>query len=348
MKTIRIDLSKSYDVIVGSGIVSLLPEKLREINKNCRIMLVSDKTVYGYYGEKVLDLLNDAGYQTDKFIMESGETSKNKDVLFNLLETLAEKNFHRTDMLIALGGGVVGDVTGFAASVYMRGIDFVQIPTTLLSAVDSSVGGKTAVNLNGGKNLAGAFYQPRLVVCDTDFLKTLPETEFSSGMAEVIKYGMITDIELFEKLENGSYDMEWIICRCIQDKRDIIKDDEFDKDKRALLNFGHTIGHAIEKVSGYKINHGNAVSVGMVMISAAANKAGMCEDVNARLIPLLGKYNLPTVTDCSPAEIASAALKDKKTDHDGINIVIPEVIGKCRIYCSSVYELVKIIELGVN
>ena len=350
MERIEINASSKYDVLVGGSIIVLLGAELKKIKPACRVMVVTDDKVEPILLKKVIGILSEDGYETESFIIPNGEGSKNKEVLFKLLEMLADKNFHRDDLVISLGGGVVGDITGFAASMYMRGIDFVQIPTTLLAMVDSSVGGKTAINLDNGKNLAGAFYQPRLVICDTDFLTTLDDDVFASGMAEVIKYGAIMDKELFEYLENNnaSDNIDRIICRCIKDKRDIVISDEFDKGRRALLNFGHTIGHAIEKVSGYSISHGFAVGIGMVMISSAAFKAGLSENINTRLVPLLQEYNIPVYTEYNAEDLAIAALKDKKSDKNGINIILPQKIGEGRIYCASTYELIKIFELGVN
>lgn len=350
MERIEINVSEKYDVLVGSGIISELGSELKKIKHACRVMLVSDDRVAPAYIDKVNGILSESGYDVTQFVFGNGEGSKNKDVLFAILESLADKGFHRSDLLVALGGGVVGDITGLAASMYMRGIDFIQLPTTLLAAVDSSVGGKTAVNLDNGKNLAGAFWQPKLVLCDTDFFKTLDDDVFSAGMAEVIKYGVIMDKELFERLENedAKDNLEWIVCRCIKDKRDIISQDEFDRGKRALLNFGHTIGHAVEKVSGFTVSHGFAVGIGMVAISAAAYKAGLCEDINTRLISLLTKYGIPVSTNYKAEDLASAALKDKKGDGSGVNLILPVRIGEGRIYLASIYEVVKIIELGIN
>lgn len=350
MTRINVTASKNYDVIIGSGIIENIGSEIKNIRSDCKIMLVCDDIVNGLYRERVEKLLSDDGFIVKTFCFENGENSKTQDILFDLLECLADSNFDRHDILVALGGGVVGDLTGFAASVYMRGIDFVQLPTTLLAAVDSSVGGKTAVNLKNGKNLAGTFWQPMLVMCDIDFMKTLPKEIFASGAAEVIKYGMIIDADLFEKLENGALekDLEGVITRCVEIKRDVVAADEFDKGSRAILNFGHTMGHALEKVSDYTISHGFAVGMGMAMISKAAAKAGLCEDVNARLVPLLQRYGIPTECPYNANQICAVAFKDKKKDGDGINLILPKSIGKCYIYKASTYEMIKFIELGIN
>lgn len=245
---------------------------------------------------------------------------------------------------MALGGGVVGDVAGFAAASYLRGIDFIQIPTTLLACVDSSVGGKTAIDLKAGKNLAGAFYQPKLVIADFETLSTLTDGIFADGMAEVIKYGVIFDKAFFEFLrDNEAKDnLEYVITRCVELKRDIVNADEKEKGVRALLNFGHTVGHAIEKCSGYKIPHGSAVAVGMVIISRAAYKCSFCDENYADIIASLNKkYSLPVSTDFSASELSSAAMADKKRAGDKIKLIIPEALGNCVIKSVPTSELEK-------
>lgn len=313
-------------------------------------MIVCDDNVKPLYLEEITGILVSGGYEVFSYVFSNGENAKCESVLFDLMESLANNGFKRDDLIAALGGGVAGDIAGFAASIYMRGIDFIQIPTTLLAAVDSSVGGKTAVNLKMGKNLAGTFWQPSLVLCDLRFLESLSREDFLCGCGEVIKYGVAFDAGLFEKLENGILedDLEWVIKRCVEIKRDVIESDEYDRDSRAKLNFGHTIGHAIEKVSGYSVMHGQAVCIGMVMMSTAAYKAGMSEDINARLVPLLKKLGLPYACKYSAAQLSKAALSDKKTDHDGITLVLPKKIGESYLYHATSYELIKMIELGGN
>jgi len=233
----------------------------------------------------------------------------------------------------ALGGGVVGDLAGFAAATYMRGMRLVHIPTTLLAAVDSSVGGKTAVNLDEGKNLAGVFYQPECVICDPDLLSSLPEDIFSDGCAEIIKYGAICSPELFEMLRSPiKLHIEEIIELCVKIKSGLVAEDEFDTGKRQLLNFGHTFGHAIEKCSNYSISHGSAVSVGMVMAASAAADMKICKTECADEIKLILKaYNLPCRTGYSEQSLYSAILSDKKRCGDTIAFVLPEEIGRCAI-----------------
>jgi 3-dehydroquinate synthase len=258
-----------------------------------------------------------------------------------LLEHLAKQHYTRTDALFALGGGVVGDLGGFCASVYLRGIPFVQIPTTLLSAVDSSVGGKTAINLNAGKNLAGAFYQPRLVICDPDTLSTLPPAILADGCAEVIKYGVIHDAALFRMLQDGtSPASEQVIARCVQNKRDIVEQDEFDTGLRRLLNLGHTVAHAIETLSHFEISHGSAVAMGTATIMRAAVAHGLCPrgDLDA-LTSLTQRLGLPTECPYGMADVAAAALADKKRNGDTITLIVPYAIGDSRPYTLPADEL---------
>lgn len=294
--------------------------------------------------------LSDAGFETFKFVFPHGEKSKNISTFSSILEFLAESGLTRTDALVALGGGVVGDVAGFAAASYLRGIDFIQIPTTLLACVDSSVGGKTAIDLKAGKNLAGAFYQPKLVIADFETLSTLTDGIFADGMAEVIKYGVVFDKAFFEFLrDNEAKDnLEYVITRCVELKRDIVNADEKEKGVRALLNFGHTVGHAIEKCSGYKIPHGSAVAVGMVIISRAAYKCSFCDENYTDIIASLNKkYSLPVSTDFSASELSSAAMADKKRSGDKIKLIIPESLGNCVIKSVPTSELEKIIGEGL-
>ena len=257
MKTVKVQASKSYDVVIGNGILPCLGAYLGQVTQAKKIAVVSDSQVWPLYGKTVLNAL--AEYETFSYVFPAGEESKNGSTYLKLLNFLAENKLTRSDCLLALGGGVVGDLTGFAAATYLRGVDFVQAPTTLLAAVDSSVGGKTAIDLDAGKNLAGAFYQPSAVLCDLDTLNTLPENIFRDGCAEVIKYGVLYDEALFAHLEEKGlgFDQEEVISRCVELKRDVVAQDEFDRGERQKLNLGHTIGHGIEACSGYKISHGS-------------------------------------------------------------------------------------------
>ncbi len=350
MNRVVINASTKYEVLIGKSIIRSLGKELLKIKPVCKLMIVTDDNVAPLYLSQTSFILSGAGYEVSSFVVKNGEGAKSKEVLFELLDALCENSFKRSDMLVALGGGVVGDLTGLAASLYMRGVDFIQLPTTLLAAVDSSVGGKTAVNISGGKNLVGTFWQPRLVVCDTERFKTLPEEVFSAGAAEVIKYGAILDKEFFEALEKGALknNIEYVVSHCVELKRDIVEADEFDKGKRAVLNFGHTLGHAIEKASGYTMPHGFAVGIGMVRISTAAEKTGLCSNITQRLKALLEKEGIPTECDYSSAELVQGALSDKKSDKDGITVILPMDIGQYKLYKATSYELIKMIELGVN
>lgn len=346
MEIIRVNASKEYDVVIGKGILSSLGEKCVSLFGKSKAFIVTDSNVAPLWLEKAKNSLEKSGIQTVEFIFRAGEDSKNTATLCELVEFMAENKFTRSDFAVALGGGVTGDMTGLAASLYLRGIPFVQVPTTLLAAVDSSVGGKTAVNLTAGKNLMGAFYQPELVLCDTDTLSTLPENEFANGMAEVIKYGVIFDKDLFDKVSGGNIsDIEKIIARCVELKRDVVAEDEFDKGSRQLLNFGHTMAHSIEKCSDFEIEHGSAVAIGMVIAAKACAKLGWSsEDCTDAVIDANKNNNLPVECKFSPSELADAALSDKKRTGGTINFVVPEVIGKCVLKKIPVEELYRIAE----
>lgn len=350
MKTVEVDAAVRYNIVIDKGILPKSGNMIKEVTSAERVAVITDDTVDKLYSDVVMKSLSDAGFETFKFVFPHGEKSKNISTFSSILEFLAESGLTRTDALVALGGGVVGDVAGFAAASYLRGIDFIQIPTTLLACVDSSVGGKTAIDLKAGKNLAGAFYQPKLVIADFETLSTLTDGIFADGMAEVIKYGVVFDKAFFEFLrDNEAKDnLEYVITRCVELKRDIVNADEKEKGVRALLNFGHTVGHAIEKCSGYKIPHGSAVAVGMVIISRTAYKCSFCDENYTDIIASLNKkYSLPVSTDFSASELSSAAMADKKRAGDKIKLIIPEALGNCVIKSVPTSELEKIIGEGL-
>lgn len=350
MKTVEVDAAVRYNIVIDKGILPKSGNMIKEVTSAERVAVITDDTVDKLYSDVVMKSLSDAGFETFKFVFPHGEKSKNISTFSSILEFLAESGLTRIDALVALGGGVVGDVAGFAAASYLRGIDFIQMPTTLLACVDSSVGGKTAIDLKAGKNLAGAFYQPKLVIADFETLSTLTDGIFADGMAEVIKYGVIFDKAFFEFLrDNEAKDnLEYVITRCVELKRDIVNADEKEKGVRALLNFGHTVGHAIEKCSGYKIPHGSAVAVGMVIISRAAYKCSFCDENCTDIIASLNKkYSLPVSTDFSASELSSAAMADKKRAGDKIKLIIPEALGNCVIKSVPTSELEKIIGEGL-
>jgi 3-dehydroquinate synthase len=279
--------------------------------------------VASLYGEAVRASYDAAGYQISLFTFVPGEHSKNMGTLTRLLEAMGEAGLDRSDLLIALGGGVSGDLGGLAAALYLRGIDYVQIPTTVLAAVDSSVGGKTAVDLDCGKNMAGAFWQPVLVLCDPDTFETLAPETYASGMAEVVKYGMVFGGRPWELPEAQ------MVAACCKLKRDIVEEDEREHGRRTLLNFGHTIGHAVEKASGYTVPHGQAVAIGMAVMSRAAEGRGLVPAGSTEeLVQILERLGLPTKTDLGAGAIKAAVRADKKRRAAGITIVVYDKLMK--------------------
>lgn len=350
MKTIHVTASRQYDVLVGSGLLGNLGQWVRGVTGAKKTVIVSDSNVFPIYADSVLAQLSDAGFSCSSFVFPAGEESKNGRTYLELLNYLANCQLTRNDCIIALGGGVVGDLTGFAAATFLRGIDFIQIPTTLLAAVDSSVGGKTAIDLDAGKNLAGAFYQPCLVVCDTDTLNTLPDDIFRDGCAEVIKYGVLYDKKLFAHLQDKglAFDREAVIARCVELKRDVVAEDEFDRGERMKLNLGHTIGHGVEAKSQYAVSHGTAVAIGMAIISRAAASMGICSAETANtIVNTIEKFGLDSKTEYSAQELYSFALSDKKRSGESIHLIIPERIGYCRIAPTPTEQVKSIIEAGL-
>ena len=349
MRTVKVNASSPYNVIIGNGLLDNLGEYAKAAVGVCRACIVSDDTVSSLYGERALNSLISSGYDCVTFEIPHGESSKSTENLIALVEFLAQNQLTRSDVIVALGGGVVGDLAGFAASVYLRGISFIQVPTTLLAAVDSSVGGKTAVDLAAGKNLMGSFHQPSLVLCDYSTLDTLPCEIFSDGCAEVIKYGVINDRPLFDRLKKGIRSgIEEVIAECVIKKAEIVQKDEFDKGCRQLLNLGHTVGHAIELCSDFEISHGSAVAIGVVIVTRIAASLGICpEDDLNELIALLKAEGLPTQCGFSAEELALAASADKKRSGDSISMIIPYGIGSCKPMEISINDLASFIEKGL-
>lgn len=350
MKTIKISASRSYDVIIGSGIINSLGCRIKQLTNAQKICIVSDSNVYPLYGKTVSEIAEETGLQVISFVFPAGESSKNGSTYLSLLNFMAENKVTRSDCIIALGGGVVGDLAGFAAATYLRGIDFVQIPTTLLAMVDSSVGGKTAIDLPAGKNLCGAFYQPRLVLCDTNTLRTLPDDVFRDGCAEVIKYGVLFDPSLFAHLmDNGvAFDAEAVISRCVELKRDVVAQDEFDTGLRMKLNLGHTIGHGIEAGSHFTITHGKAVAIGMAIIARSAAEKGYCsKEIPTQITHILKLFGLPETTNLDADTLLDAALSDKKRSGGTVSLIIPRQIGQCDIVPTPVHQLKSFIEAGL-
>lgn len=344
MITVTVNASKTYDIHIGSGLLGTLGTHIQNLRKVTRVCIVSDSNVFPLFGEGVRQNLEDAGFSVCSYVFPAGEEYKNAESYLQLLEVLAQNALTRNDLILALGGGVVGDLAGFAAATYLRGIPFVQVPTTLLAAVDSSVGGKTAIDLPAGKNLAGAFWQPSLVICDTDTLNTLPDAVFRDGCAEVIKYAVLYDPQMFALLEQSGVDFprEEIIARCIRHKAAVVAADEFDKGERMKLNLGHTIGHSIEKYSRYAVSHGKAVAIGMAIMARGTG----CEDAE-RIVSLLEAFDLPTNCDYTPEELLDITLSDKKRSGNQINLIIPRRIGCCDVEKVSYDDVKTILKTGL-
>ena len=330
MRKVHVAASTEYDVLIGEGLIDKAGELTKKVVRPCKCLIVTDDTVDELYGDRVQISFSYAGFDVSRFTFPAGEASKNLSTLSDILDALGVARLSRSDLVVALGGGVVGDIAGFAAAVYTRGIRFVQIPTTLLAAVDSSVGGKTAIDMPFGKNMVGAFHQPSLVVTDTDVLRELPALQLSNGAAEAVKCGVLNDPDLFALLEGGDWldDVDEVVARCVAYKRDVVAGDEFDTGSRAFLNLGHTFGHAIEHLSGLKLLHGQAVAVGTVM---AASAAGCPVEMITRLAGCMKRNGLPVRCDYDARALADAALADKKRSGSTITLVLPDAIGKCHL-----------------
>ncbi len=347
MTTVDVNASTKYSVHIGKGLLKASGEMISKVISPCKAAIISDDTVLPLYGKAVRESLEKCGFSVVEYAFPNGEESKNISTFAKILEFLASSKLSRTDIVVALGGGVVGDMAGFCAATYLRGIRFVQIPTTILAACDSSVGGKTAVDLEAGKNLAGAFHQPSIVICDTDTFETLDKRQISCGYAEIIKYGVICDEKLFEKLSDNCNDIEDILSVCVSIKRDIVERDEKESGDRKLLNLGHTLGHAIEKHSNFSLTHGEAVAIGMVMIAKLSEALGIGENITARLLPILSKYSLPCSYNITADKLFDIATGDKKVDGSSITLVLPEKVGKCRLAKYSLSEFSKLLSENI-
>ena len=335
MKSFRVKVGKGYDIMIQRGIINDCAKYIKNVSNAKKIVVVSDTNVSPLYFDSVKNCLDNEGYEVFKYVFEAGEKSKNINTVMGMVEYMAQNELTRSDLVIALGGGVCGDMAGFAASIYLRGIDFIQIPTSLLAQVDSSVGGKTAVDLPQGKNLCGAFHQPVLVLIDPNTLDTLSDHFFSDGMAEVIKMGCIKSENLFARLEkeNPKDFIEDIIYECVSLKAQVVESDEKELGLRALLNFGHTAGHAIEKLHGFTtITHGYDVGIGMVMIVKACENAKITElGTSDRIINVLKKNNLDYSDNNSVIDIVEAMSSDKKRTANAIKFVVIDKIGSSYI-----------------
>ncbi len=334
MKKLRIQTpSSDYTAHIGRGQIDTIPAALKAAYPKSRFALITDDNVGALYGARFAAACDAAGLDCLTIRVAPGEKTKNLSVFGDILRQLAQHGFNRADVIVAFGGGVVGDLAGFVAAVYLRGVRYVQVPTTLLAQIDSSVGGKTAINIPEGKNLIGAFHHPSAVYIDADFLTTLPPGDFASGMAELIKYAMIRDTDMMQTLEQigritaDTPVLPELIVRCLEIKRNIVAADELDKGERMLLNFGHTIGHALERIGaarGIPITHGQGVARGMAVITAASERRGETEPgTTNRLLDLLVKAELPTDTEgFDQEEILDGILVDKKNIADTLNIIL--------------------------
>ena len=350
MNIVTVSTSKSYDVIIGTNLLSKVGDYVKKVSKCTKVAIISDSNIWPIYGDSISNSITSSGIAVCNYVFPAGEESKSANTYISILNFLAENQITRSDMLIALGGGVVGDITGFASATFLRGIGYIQIPTSLLAMVDSSVGGKTAIDLPSGKNLVGAFSQPKLVLCDIDSLNTLPEAVFCDGCAEVIKYGILYDEDLFTHLLNYGlgFDREYVITRCVELKSTVVAQDEFDTGERQKLNLGHTFGHGIEAQSDFTISHGKAVSIGIALISKACASLGICSgETYSKILATLQKFNLPIHTDCTAEMLYNCALSDKKRFGATINLIVPKKIGSCAIQATPVTELMRIIEAGL-
>ena len=349
MEKVTVHVNRPYDVVIGEEILNTCGAYLRDYSVSGKVAVITDENVAPLYLEKVKKGLQDAGYGVEAMAIPAGEQSKTMSTLQEILSFLADKQFGREDTVVALGGGVVGDISGFAAGIYMRGIAYVQIPTTLLAAVDSSVGGKTAVDLPEGKNLAGLFVHPKLVITDICCFRTLPKEVLRQGMAEVIKTAVLSGEELFSTLETEDFQKESIrekvVKECVAYKAKVVEADFTEKGERKLLNLGHTPAHAIEKASGYEIPHGDAVALGLRLITAGACGTGLLqEETGRRIIGLINEENFPEESGYTIEELARTAAYDKKRQGDTVTMILPHGIGDCRLQKMSfveVFELYK-------
>jgi 3-dehydroquinate synthase len=342
VRTVRVPLgNRSYDIKIAPGLIPKLGAECAQLKLGQHCAIITDTNVGREYAKPAYNSLLRAGFEPSLVIVPAGETAKSLKNVQSCFDRLASHRLERKSFIIALGGGVVGDLAGFVAATYLRGIPFVQVPTTLLAHVDSSVGGKTGVNLKAGKNLVGAFYQPKLVLCDLDALKTLPPREFRAGLAEIIKYGIIYDADLFARLERDlpkllqreTKALGEIIARCCKIKADVVGQDETESGLRAILNFGHTIGHGLEAISSYgKYLHGEAISIGQVAAAKLSHElSGLPEKDSARIADLFKRAGLPTEVKLNASQRPKlfAAMKlDKKVSDGEIKFVLAKRIGK--------------------
>ena len=347
MRNVSVRLGeRSYAIKIGGGVLARLGAECAHMKLGRRTAIITDANVAPLLAAAARESLTAAGFEPVLITVPAGETAKNLKFVQTAYDQLAAHRLERKSFVVALGGGVVGDLAGFVAATYLRGIPFVQVPTTLLSQVDSSVGGKVGVNLAAGKNLVGAFYQPRLVLCDLEALKTLPPRQFASGLAEVIKYGIIYDAPFFSRLERDLPQLmaqdpkvlAAVIARCCEIKAEVVGQDETEGGLRAILNFGHTIGHGIENIFGYgKYLHGEAIAIGQVLAAKISTaRLGLPELDAGRIEKLLARAGLPVTIKLSPAQRAklfAAMLLDKKVSAGEVKFVLAKAIGTVEFGC---------------
>ena len=349
-RTIEVKTGKPYRIHVGAGLLETAGGLMTAVHAPGRIAVVTDSNVANLHFPALAEVLNSAGFEPLLYVFPAGEASKTLSTYEGILQFLAENRFTRTDVVIALGGGVTGDLTGFAAATYLRGIRFVQIPTTLLAMVDSSVGGKTGVDLPSGKNLVGAFHQPSLVICDTKVTATLPSEVFVDGVAEALKTAVLKDANLFGLMEQGDWSthLDDVIATCIRIKAEVVEADEFEQGERKLLNLGHTLGHAIEKCSNYTVSHGHAVAMGLAAVTRAAVANGLAtQELSDRISNALQNNGLPVSFPFPMEELLPAIASDKKRAGSKLTLVVPLTIGKCTLLELPLPEAQEFLRKGV-
>jgi len=353
--TVQVNLAdRSYPIDIGQGLLGQIGARMHNKSYSHKALIISQRSIYELYGEKLACSMAGTGFKSGVAFLPDGEQAKTLEVLQGLYDEAITLDLDRKSPVIALGGGVVGDVAGFFAATYMRGVPFIQVPTTLLAQVDRSVGGKVAVNHRQAKNLIGAFYQPDFVMADLDTLESLPAREYKSGLAEVIKYGVIWDATFFEYLLDNrqnllSYEplsLQQVVAQCCAIKAAVVEKDERDAGLRQILNFGHTMGHALETITGYACwLHGEAVAIGMAAASDIAVAFGiMPRDENLRLKEIIKEYGLPAAMPggISKTELVSCAIHDKKAIHNKITLILPDKIGSVIIHRCTPAELLAV------
>lgn len=324
MKTIKVNTNPAYEVYIDNDILNSLSSimETNKIERNRKILVITDSNVEKIYLKQIKEHISSCKYNCDSFVIDAGEENKNLHTVEDILRYLANNNYQRKDVLLALGGGVIGDIVGLCASLYMRGMGYIQIPTTLLSAIDASIGGKTAVDLPEGKNLVGTFYQPKFVLCDLNILKDLPLDIYNEGLAEVIKYGIIKDSSILKLVINSKDNLEEIISKCISIKSEIVSSDEKDNGIRRILNFGHTFAHAIEKCSNYSISHGKAVAEGLIFETKLSCNLNKCSDQFFKEVKDIIDTYFNVKTNYSFDNLAETMKNDKKNNSDKITFVL--------------------------